>query len=144
MGSRHKARRQAVILLHQIECSSKEPQKIIDEFFEFNKMTNDERDYCLILVNGYLNNKKKIDGIISVNAENWKIERIAEYERNILRIGIYELLYRDDIPPKVAINEAINLAKELGSTDKSFAFINGIMDTIYKDIKKINGVKKDR
>jgi len=144
MGSRHKARRQAVILLHQIECSSKEPQKIIDEFFEFNKMTNDERDYCLILVNGYLNNKEKIDGIISVKAENWKIERIAEYERNILRIGIYELLYRDDIPPKVAINEAINLAKELGSTDKSFAFINGIMDTIYKDIKKINGVKKDR
>jgi N utilization substance protein B len=138
MGSRHKARRSAVILLYQIECSSKRPERVIKEFFENEEnMSSDEREYCKLLVSGYLKNKKKIDILISEKAEKWQLKRIADYERNILRIGIFELLYRDDIPPRVAINESINLAKELGSTDKSFAFINGIMDSIYKDIQDI-------
>jgi len=138
MGSRHKARRSAVILLYQIECSSKRPERVIKEFFENEEnMSSDEREYCKLLVSGYLKNKKKIDTLISEKAEKWQLKRIADYERNILRVGIFELLYRDDIPPRVAINESINLAKELGSTDKSFAFINGIMDSIYKDIQDI-------
>ncbi|MGQ9705673.1 MAG: transcription antitermination factor NusB [bacterium] len=143
MSSRHKARKLAVILLYQIECSVKKPEVVIREFFEGDEnISDDERDYCRTLVHGYIKNMKKIDSLISEKAEKWQLKRIANYERNILRIGIYELLFRNDIPPKVAINEAINLAKELGSTDKSFAFINGIMDAVFKEIR-IKETKKD-
>ncbi|RLC43085.1 MAG: transcription antitermination factor NusB [Candidatus Coatesbacteria bacterium] len=131
MGSRHKARRQAVILLYRIEITSKDYKTIIKEYLQNTDMTDDEIEYCLMLIKGYMKNRIIIDKLISKKAEKWQLDRIAGYERNILRVGIYELLFKGEIPPKVAINEAINLAKELGSTDKSPAFINAIMDAIY-------------
>ena len=81
------------------------------------------------LVEGVFKNKDEIDALIDETSENWKIDRMAVVDRNILRFSVYELLYVDDIPPSVTMNEAIELAKRYGAED-SPSFINGILDKI--------------
>ena len=76
----------------------------------------------------------KIDQIISQFAEHWDLERMAVVDRNILRLAVYELLWPDDVPPKVAINEAIEIAKKFG-TKESSRFINGVLDRIHKELR---------
>ncbi|MFH1395446.1 MAG: transcription antitermination factor NusB [Candidatus Omnitrophota bacterium] len=106
------------------ECSRKYrdnnevPEKSVDEFSDF-------------LVKGVDANKQKIDGIIIKYAENWQLDRMATIDRNILRIAIFELLYDEGIPPKVTINEAIEIAKKYGDKN-SGKFVNGILDKINK------------
>ncbi|MEK7197889.1 MAG: transcription antitermination factor NusB [Patescibacteria group bacterium] len=87
------------------------------------------------LINGVLENKEKIDAIIAKTAPEWPIDQISIVDRNVLRIGIYELLYsnRLEVPPKVAINEAIELAKSFGG-ETSGKFVNGVLGTIYRAI----------
>jgi N utilization substance protein B len=88
--------------------------------------------YVVSILAGIAENKIEIDNMISERAEGWKLERLYSVDRNLLRLGIYELLYRDDIPPEVAINEAVELAKKFG-TDKSSSFINGVLDRLHKE-----------
>ena len=87
------------------------------------------------LIKGVLENKEKIDAIIAKTAPEWPIEQISIVDRNVLRLGIYELLYsnRSEVPPKVAINEAIELAKSFGG-ETSGKFVNGVLGTIYRAI----------
>jgi len=82
------------------------------------------------LVDGCLANHEQIDQIITETARNWELDRMPISDRNVLRIGIYELLFRTRIPPKVAINEAIDMARKFG-TENSPAFVNGILDKIF-------------
>ena len=82
---------------------------------------------------GVCDNLKELDGLIGKTSKNWRLQRIAKVDRCILRIAAYELLYRDDIPPKVSINEAVDLAKKFGA-EESGAFINGILDKIYNTL----------
>ena len=84
------------------------------------------------LVRGTKANQAKIDQMISQFAEHWDLERMAVVDRNILRLAVYELLWTDDVPPKVAINEAIEIAKKFG-TKESSRFINGVLDRIHKE-----------
>ena len=88
------------------------------------------------LVNGVVSYLAKIDQIIAKAAPEWPIEQIAMVDRNVLRLGIYELLFGDykEVPPKVAINEAIELAKSFGG-ESSFKFVNGVLGSIFKDIQ---------
>ena len=87
------------------------------------------------LVEGVLKNRKKLDSIIEKAAPEWPLEQVALVDRNVLRLGLYELLYgnRAEVPPKVAINEAIELAKTFGS-DSSGKFVNGVLGTVYREI----------
>lgn len=87
------------------------------------------------LVKGVLKKQKKIDGVIEKAAPEWPLEQIAAVDRNVLRIGLYELLFSDkkEVPPKVAINEAIELAKTFGG-DSSSKFVNGVLGTVYREI----------
>jgi N utilization substance protein B len=107
----------------------------------------EENSFSSVLIQGILNKQETIDGIISKAAPQWPLERIAIIDRNILRIGIYELLFADrkEIPPKVAINEAIELAKTFGG-DSSGRFVSGVLGTIYKELgepgKKDSGKRK--
>ena len=103
------------------------------EFLE----TLDEEDlpedpYGRELFRGVEEHRAEIDALIAERAEGWPLERLHSVDRNLLRLAIYELLYEEDVPPEVAIDEAVELAKKYG-TERSPAFINGILDRIYKE-----------
>lgn len=89
----------------------------------------DARRFARDLVNGVRDQRAAIDAELSAVAINWRVERMATIDRNILRIGAYELLFRDDVPPVVSINEAVTLAKKYSSKE-SGGFVNGILDKI--------------
>jgi N utilization substance protein B len=76
--------------------------------------------------------QEEIDHLVEERAEGWRLERLYSVDRNILRLAIYELLYREDVPPEVVIDEAVELAKKYG-TERSPAFINGILDRVLKE-----------
>lgn len=88
------------------------------------------RDYAQWLVEGVLAELADLDGRIESVTANWKLGRLASIDRCVLRLGLYELLFSDEVPPKVTINEAINLAKKF-STEQSGAFVNGVLDRLY-------------
>lgn len=89
-------------------------------------------DYVREVLEGIRAHRPEIDRLIEERAEGWRLERLHSVDRNVLRLAIYELLYREDVPPEVVINEAVELAKRYG-TEKSPAFVNGILDRIYKE-----------
>ncbi len=95
----------------------------------------DEPEFAWKLAKGVIEHKKEIDDIITKAAPDWPLEQIAPVDRNALRIGLYELLFadREEVPPKVAINEAIEIAKNYGGPN-SGKFINGVLGTVYREI----------
>ena len=95
----------------------------------------DDGGFTMTLVKGILKHQQEIDELIVKYAPEWPLAQITPVDRNILRLGIYELRYAFEIPPKVAINEAIELAKTFGG-DSSFRFVNGVLGNIYKDMEK--------
>jgi len=88
----------------------------------------------LQLVNGVRDNLDKLDAVISRHSQNWKVKRIAMVELSIMRLAVYEMTHREDIPIKVAINEAVELAKTFGDNN-SRNFVNGILDAVARDIR---------
>jgi len=91
----------------------------------------EEREYARALVIGVTENREELDARIIEATENWKLERIATVDRAVLRLGLYEVLEMSEVPPKVVINESVELAKKF-STEKSGAFVNGVLDRIYQ------------
>jgi N utilization substance protein B len=87
------------------------------------------------LIRGALENRNEADSIITRHARNWELHRIAAVDRNILRLAIYEMLHRDDIPPVVSINEAVDIAKKF-STQDSGKFVNGILDKVKGELMR--------
>ena len=100
----------------------------------------DDHGFAKNIVKGVMENLKEIDRYISKYATEWRLEQITIVDRNILRIGVYELIFDSDIPAKVAINEAIEIAKAF-SSESSGKFVNGVLGAIYKDIK--DKIEKD-
>jgi transcription antitermination factor NusB len=131
MRSRSKARESALCILYQIEMTKADTDKAVDSYFESAPAKQDVVDFCKQLVQGTLQNKEHVEFLIKKHVKNWEIERMAVVDRNILRMSCFELMFVDDIPPKVSINEAIELAKRYGDMD-SPRFVNGILDKIYK------------
>ena len=131
-SQRRENRMSAVQFLYQWE--SNEPEVLADDTCQFFENQEEDRDYYVFaeeLVLGTIKNIEEIDKHIEEHANNWTFERIAKVDLAILRLAIYELLYRNDIPPIVSINEAIELAKAFGDPESS-AFVNGILDRIHK------------
>jgi len=91
-----------------------------------------DKDFIYSLIDGVIKNKKEIDEIIKVAAPEWPINQVAAIDRSVLRVGIFEMLYLKEIPPKVAINEAIELAKAFGG-ENSGKFVNGVLGTVYRN-----------
>lgn len=87
------------------------------------------------LIKGTIEHRKELDEVISNHTKNWDLHRIAAVDRNILRLAIYEMLYRDDIPPVVSINEAVDIAKKF-STQESGKFVNGILDKVKAELMR--------
>jgi transcription antitermination protein NusB len=130
-GSRRKSREAALQALFLIEMNTRNPVDLsLAVFLENFSVKKGSQPHFSRLVQGVGEQKEAIDRLIMDYAENWRIERMSGVDRNILRIAIYELLYCNDVPPRVAINEAIDLGKQYG-TEESGAFINGILDSIF-------------
>jgi N utilization substance protein B len=143
MGIRRAGRIIALQSLYQIDIAEKTFQEI-EEFVKDYPLLNispeekkeefleKSKEFAVELVKTVLDNLKEIDTIVPVYLKNWKYDRILSIDRNILRMGVAELLFRADIPYKVTINEAIELAKRFGD-EKSGGFINGVLDNIVKN-----------
>lgn len=137
MGNRRKARECALQLLYDLEFNGMlegaDAERAIEDYWgafpDNGKINDDVRGFAEALVQGVRGHDQQIDGYIQKASTNWKIERMALVDRNILRIATYELKHMTDIPPKVSLNEAIEIAKRYGSQD-SGSFINGILDRI--------------
>jgi len=139
MRKRTKARESALKILYAIDITGEDPKQCIDVYWKDNEEKDLEvKTFANALVLGAVNKGKEIDKVISERATNWQMERMAVIDRNILRFAAYELLFADEIPPKVTINEAIDIAKRYGDSE-SGSFVNGVLDKINKDIagKKI-------
>jgi N utilization substance protein B len=132
MRKRTKARECALKILYAIDIAKDDPAKTSEMFWQHNTDCDDEeRAFADSLVTGVMKNIEFIDKVISSSATNWELKRMAVVDRNILRFATYELIFREDIPPKVSINEAIDIAKKYGDVD-SGKFVNGILDKINK------------
>ncbi len=131
MRKRTLARECALKILYRIEISKDSMESSIEDFWVREKGSEEVKDFANSLVKGTQKNLSRINEVISQHAENWEIKRMAVIDKNVLRLGTFELLYMDEIPPKVSINEAIELAKKYGDVD-SGKFVNGILDKIRK------------
>ncbi len=132
MRKRTKARECALKILYAVDITGDEPKKCIDTFWQNQGDVEIEvKAFADSLVVGVSNNKETIDRLLSSYATNWQLKRMAVIDRNILRFATYEILFMEDIPPKVAINEAIDIAKKYGDRD-SGKFVNGVLDKINK------------
>jgi len=141
MRNRTIARELALKMLYQLDLRKDVSPEEIDEFCRQNMSKHDVYEFALSLINGCRSNIEEIDEKISTVAEHWDLHRMAIIDKNIIRLGVYELLYRNDIPPKVSINEAIELGKKY-STKESGMFVNGVLDKVYNQFK--NGKAKIR
>ena len=140
MASRHLSRRIAMQCLYERDFSGKKQEKLEEivgrNVKEFGPGLEDE-SFVWELVTGVVQHIFQIDKIIEKAAPEWPLEQITIVDRNVLRIGLYELLYakKDEVPSKVAINEAIELAKTFGG-ESSGKFINGVLGTVFKEIER--------
>ena len=129
MKSRTRARQLALQFLYQVDLLGQEKIEDLAGFLRGEEKPGEARTYARHLIEGTLEARESLDGTIQSVAQNWEISRMAVIDRNVLRLATFELLMCDDIPPNVAINEAIELGKRF-STAQSGSFINGILDKI--------------
>jgi len=133
MGSRRSSRVLALQALFDMDMSSDLSEERFDGFCKNFTPSKKALPFFTRLVKGVRQNIHKIDSLIEEGSENWKISRISCVDRNVMRIAVYELIFCPDIPSKVSINEAIDIGKRFGA-DESGAFINGILDSIHKNL----------
>lgn len=139
MANRHLARTLALQTLFEWDFKNKDP-KILEDIIDYNFTVfapeYSDHSFTDKLVKGVINNLKKIDAMIKKFAPQWPIEQITLVDRNILRIGIYEMVFDMDIPAKVAINESIEIAKAFGG-ESSGNFVNGVLGSIFTEAKPV-------
>ena len=136
MRNRTKARECALKILYAVDIRKDLPEECARIFWESQPTMKDEvREFADFIVGGVSGKRGVIDSLISKYATNWQIQRMPAIDRNILRLATFELLYAEEIPEKVSINEAIEMAKRYGDKD-SGKFVNGVLDKINKAEKK--------
>lgn len=136
MGRRRKAREVALQFLYQLDLHSEDdPTPHADEFWSRHPVDPDTRLFADALVRGAKQNQAKADELIRLYVEHWDLERMAVVDRNLLRLAIYELMWAENVPAKVVINEAIEIAKKFGTRESS-RFINGVLDRIHKELRQ--------
>lgn len=132
MGIRRSSRELALKFLYQSEFNEGHSEELLSQFIDQVASKDGVGDYMRELVVAVFSHRDEIDSAIQKYSEHWALDRMAVIDRNILRMGVCELVYIDNVPPKVAINEAVEIAKKFGNED-SPDFINGVLDHIFKD-----------
>ena len=135
MGKRRKARELVLKSLYSYEISNIEPNTTLDDLLSESTLDPSSRIFASQLYNKVLENRNSIDNMIKECVDNWDINRLAIIDKNIIRMGICELLFFGDIPQKVSMDEAIELAKKYGAED-SGSFVNGILDHVANNLSK--------
>lgn len=131
--SRRIARQKALQILFGIEVGDSDKELMFKEILEETGTSNYFKNYTKELVNGVLFHINDLDKLIAANTESWEINRIGKVELSAMRLAVYEMLYIEDIPPLVSIDEALELVRYF-SFDDSVKFVNGILDSIYNKI----------
>ncbi|RTZ94135.1 MAG: transcription antitermination factor NusB [Candidatus Neomarinimicrobiota bacterium] len=131
MHPRRLAREGILSALYALELTGETKEKVLDDLFERNSYDGESKAFITELYGNIVDNKIWAEQLISDNLDNWKLERVATLDQLIMRIAVNEIYFTDDVPPKVSISEAIEIAK-LYSTEDSSSFVNGVLDAIYK------------
>lgn len=134
MGVRRDAREAAVQYLYQRELQQDENDTLLGEFFRLRGLSPSARRFCESLLQTWKTHRSAVDEAIAQHAKNYELSRLSSVDRNVLRIATTEILFCEDIPHAVAINEAIEIARKF-STQESGKFVNGILDNIRKSRK---------
>ena len=132
MGKRRRAREFALQVLYQLDIRKERAEEVLHQFWKENDAEKEVQNFTNILVKGVEEKRSEIDKLLTEYALNWDLSRMSVVDRSILRLGTFEILFLEEIPFAVSINEAIELAKSFG-TDDSFKFINGILNRV-KDV----------
>lgn len=133
MGSRRDARESAVQILFQLDFNPAELDTTLESFWLERKMNTKTRLFVEELVRGVLLHRARVDEVITKCAQNWELPRMATVDRNVIRLAVYEMMFRQDIPHAVSINEAVAIAKNMGDVG-SGRFVNGVLDRVRRDI----------
>ena len=131
MHPRRLAREGILGVLYALELTGETKEKVLDDLFKRNSYDRETKVFITELYSNIVDNKIWAEQLISDNLDNWKLERVAILDQLIMRIAVNEIYFNDDIPPKVSISEAIEIAK-LYSTEDSAGFVNGVLDAIFK------------
>jgi transcription antitermination protein NusB len=136
MGARSKARKRALDILYAAELRGEEPTTALDRAIAAGE--GPTNDYTSELVRGVVEHRSRIDELLTDYSEGWTLNRMPAVDRNVLRIGVFELMWADDVPDAVAVTEAIALVQDL-STDESPGFVNGILGNILRSKPSLHG-----
>ena len=142
MGSRRRARELAIKVLFHLEFTPGTPEDVFQLICENFGSSKSVRSFSKSLVLGVCAKRKELDQLISGASEHWRLERMSRVDKTILRLGAFEILVMKDIPPKVSIDEAVELGKKYGTED-SGSFINGVLDNIYNNLKREDALQKN-
>ncbi|MDI3540783.1 Transcription antitermination protein NusB [Koleobacter methoxysyntrophicus] len=140
--NRRMARENVLKILFEIDVGGKPAEDALADFFEniginLNNVSDRNLIYIKETVEGTVKNRKEIDSIIEEFTIDWKLDRLANVDKNVLRFSIFEILFKDDIPIQATINEAVELTKKY-NTEEAGKFVNGILGEIVKQLDKIN------
>lgn len=128
-------------MLYAYELSGSSPEFILDDLFSEFRSVKENYEFGKNLFLNVIEHSGELDEMIAKKIKNWELDRIALIDRIVLRMGICELKYFPEIPPKVSINEAIELAKKF-STERSGKFVNGVLDAVYNELKETGQLVK--
>jgi N utilization substance protein B len=142
MGKRRKARESTLQILFQLEFNDRGLENIFDSFWQEKKASREIKEYCQWLVEGIVSHRERIDRLIQSVSENWRLDRMALVDRNVLRVAVFELLYEENLAPAIVIDEAIEVSKKY-SSEESATFVNGILDAVRKKIEKMERRPKE-
>jgi N utilization substance protein B len=136
MGARSKARKRALDILYAAELRGEEPEVALDRAIAAGE--GPTNDYTADLVRGVVAHRSRIDDLLAEYSQGWTLDRMPAVDRNVLRLGVFELMWADDVPDAVAVSEAIGLVRDL-STDESPGFVNGILGSILRSKPSFHG-----
>lgn len=136
MGARTKARKRALDILYSAELRGEEADAALQRALDAGE--GPTNDYTSELVRGVVAHRTRIDELLTEYAQGWSLARMPAVDRNVLRLGVYELMWCDDVPDAVAVSEAIGLVRDL-STDESPGFVNGILGNILRSKGSLHG-----